>query len=645
MKPMNSRFPAHFLASTARLSMTVFVIQWCLSAFGAVPVAVSQSALNQIGALLAEKDSWTPVQAKMDSELIHAVKQHRGQAFAAGVPSLNIGVEFQADGRVLVDIKANVSADLLALIKKGGGEVINSFPQFRAIRALVTLDQLETVAGSQEVSSIRRAVIAYTNTGSVNSQGDVTHMAGAARTGFGATGTGIKVGVLSDSVDYLANSQATGDLGPVTVLSGQSGIPGSGEGTAMLEIVHDLAPDAPLYFATAFNGEASFAQNILNLYSNGCNVIIDDVWYLDESPFQDGIVAQAVNAVTANGSLYFSSAGNSGELDAGTSGTWEGDFADGGAVSFPEAGRVHSFGASTYHTLTSVGSVNYLMLFWSDPLGASTNDYDLFVLDSTGSTVLRSSTTRQTGTQDPFEIIANQNAGERIVIVKYSGEPRFLHLSTGRSRLSIATTGAAIGHSIATNSISVAAVSVATAFPNPFTGGIANPVESFSSDGPRRVFYHADGTAITPGNFLSTGGAIRLKPDVAAADGVAPAVPGFSSFSGTSAAAPHAAAIAALIWSYNSSLPTSQVRTILTNTALDISPAGIDRDSGSGIVIAYAALTNYTGIAPPGIVSQPANQYVLIGGAATFGVIVAGPPPLDNTAECCRTAYQDVLVG
>ncbi len=73
------------------------------------------------------------------------------------------------------------------------------------------------------------------------------------------------------------------------------------------------------------------------------------------------------------------------------------------------------------------------------------------------------------------------------------------------------------------------------------------PVETFSSDGPRRIFYEADGTAITAGDFSSTGGRLLNKPDVAAADGVSTSTPGFSRFFGTSAAQPHAAAIGGLM--------------------------------------------------------------------------------------------------
>jgi hypothetical protein len=104
------------------------------------------------------------------------------------------------------------------------------------------------------------------------------------------------------------------------------------------------------------------------------------------------------------------------------------------------------------------------------------------------------------------------------------------------------------------------------------------------------VFFNQDGSAITPGNFSSTGGAIRQKPDIAAADGVSTDVPGFQPFFGTSAAAPHAAAIAALLWSYAPGLTPAQIRTVLTGTALDVNPVGVDPDTGYGVVMAYPVL-------------------------------------------------------
>ena len=122
-----------------------------------------------------------------------------------------------------------------------------------------------------------------------------------------------------------------------------------------------------------------------------------------------------------------------------------------------------------------------LNLFWSDPLGASTNDYDVFVLDSGFTTVLRSSTTRQSGTQDPYESIETLNAGERIVIVKYSGAPRFLHLETGG--LSINTSGATAGHSAGISSSCPARCRassfIMTAALEPTTFGPRSQIQSF----------------------------------------------------------------------------------------------------------------------------------------------------------------------
>ncbi len=560
---------------------------------------ISSNALEQIRELELEKSSRSALHQKLDSQFVYQLKQNRHEAFAPSVKSFHPDIKFAADGRVLVDIEGNVTAALLARITNAGGQVVSSVPQFHAIRALVPLAQTESLAGSADVKFIQRAVQSRHFTGSVESQGDITHGANLARTNYGVTGSGVKVGVISDSVTYLANSQANGNLPTnVTVLSGQSGtnISGAtGEGTAMLEIVNDVAPGAQLYFATAFISEASFAQNILNLRSSGCNIIVDDVAYFDESPFQDGIVAQAVNTVTASGALYFSAAGNGGNKTANTAGTWEGDFVDGGAASSPITdltGRLHNFGSATYNTVVGVPSGGVpVVLFWADPWGASSNDYDLYVLDSTGTTVLASSTSTQSGAQNPWEYISSVAANSRIVIVKSAGANRYLHLqlmTSGAGSLATSTPGAIAGHCAATNAFAVAAVDANTAYPNLFTTG--NTVQYFSSDGPRRVFFNADGSPITPGNFSATGGTVRQKPDIAAANGVATSVTGFQPFYGTSAAAPHAAAIAALLLSCNSNATPAQVRTALNNTALDLAPAGADRDSGAGIIMAGPAL-------------------------------------------------------
>jgi len=565
------------------------------------PPGIGDFAWRQIIAIEQQKAQFTAAQRKLDSRLVFQLRQNRRQ-LPDVLTNLVSRIRLEKDGRVLVSIKAEVTDDLLAKIRQQGGTIVASTRRFHNVSAQLPLDSLENVADLPEVASIKKAIPPRLWTGSVLSQGYTTHAVAQARSMFGMDGTGIKVGVLSDSVDYLANSQASGNLpNDVTVLPGQSGVPGTGEGTAMLEIVNDLAPGAKLFFATADPDEATFAQNILNLRSNGCNVIVDDVQYPYEPPFQDGVVAQAVNEVTDDGALYFSSAGNGGRLDANTSATWEGDFKDGGNVSsspfstLGETGRFHNFatvGTNNYNVVKGLGSsdVFYIALFWSDPMGASTNDYDLFTLNPTGTRIYDYSAGPSLGTNDPVEICGVTN-NCRVVAIKYSGVTRFLHLelfANGYGTLSNSTPGNVRGHNAAANAFAVAAVDVTEAYPNQFTS--ANTNEYFSSDGPRRIFYNVNGSPITPGNFTNTGGALRYKPDISAADGVADSVPGFNPFYGTSAAAPHAAAIAALLWSYNTNLTTAQIRTALTNTAIDIAVTGWDRDSGAGIVMPVPAL-------------------------------------------------------
>jgi Spy/CpxP family protein refolding chaperone len=620
---------------------------------------LSDRARQQIEALMQEKSMRSRGRKKMDSRLIYRIKMRRGEKIADGVDSLEVQLPVNNRGNVIIDITARVDDQFIGKLKQAGAKVLGSYPDYNVVRAEVSLDAVDAIADLTEVSFVQPMQEAMTSqdggeevidpdhlkttrpgfeeresnisqemanaleefqlnaynigtAGVRKSEADLTHRALLARNTYGFDGTGIKIGILSDGVRNLAAAQASGDIGPVTVLPGQTGTsPGQcaatsscDEGTAMLELVHDLAPGAQLYFATAFGTSANFAQNIRNLRAAGCDIIVDDIFYFAESPFQDGqapgiisptnggVVTQAVNDVTASGALYFSSAGNSGNKNDGTSGVWEGDFVDGGNATGPlaGAGRVHQFpGGSNFDIVTLAGSSQY-NLNWSDPLGASSNDYDLYALNAAGTTVIAASTGNQNGTQDPFEAIGVTAANTRLVIVRFSGVGRYLRLTTNRGRLNVNTPGQTTGHSCALNAFGVAATPAVGPFPNAFTA--ANQVETFSSDGPRRLFFQADGTPFTPGNVSSTGGISRQKPDITAADGTSvTGAGGFGiSFFGTSAAAPHAGAIAALLKSANPSLTPAQIRTALQSTALDNEAAGVDRDSGFGIIMADSAL-------------------------------------------------------
>ena len=599
----------------------------------AAPAAAPQRAgAAQIAALLAAKAARTPAQRKIGSDLLTRAASAAALAPADRRPAADApdGAAGAATPRVLVDIRANVTPALRTRIRDLGGTVVNSVPRYRSIRARLPPAGLEPLAELADVQWIRAAdqprirtqrrtpararaadPAAPARSRKVDtSEGDAAHRADVARSTHGVDGTGLGVGVLSDGVETLAAQQATGDVPPrVTILPGQAGgafevacggRSSGSEGTAMLEIVHDLAPGADLFFAAGGGGPAQMAQNVEDLCTAGADVIVDDIAYLLAPVFQDGDIARAVSAVAARGCYYFSSAGNGGNLHHGTSAVWEGDFAAGPSLDLDldldgaAAGAAyHDFGGGvTGNGIVGSGEY-YISLQWSDPLGASDNDYDLFLIGANDN-VIASSTNTQDGTQDPFEYFpgacGGEYAGARLAIVRNAGAAdRYLRLDAG-SALGIATAGNTFGHAASQHAVGVGAVAV------PPGGGAFEAtatVEWFSSDGPRRIFFEADGTAITPGNFSSAGGRLLDKPDVAAADAVSTATPGFSPFYGTSAAAPHAAAIGALMVEAAGGpahLAPAALGEALRGSALDILAPGVDAASGAGIAMAPAAV-------------------------------------------------------
>jgi hypothetical protein len=654
---------------------------------GATQAQFDALTTQQISALELEKASRTPTQQKIDSNVLYTIRMMAGKAPAPGIVSLNTGVDVDDSNNLIVDVTAHVTNSLLQQLNDAGVLVQNSNARFNSIRAIIPAAQVETIAAWPDVifispkaqamtatrhwpgpvrparpsfalraEKIRRQLSAAllaqatrpitngTGQGAVTSEGDATHRAVDARGTFGVSGAGLKIGVISDSANAtgaLNVAQASGDMPPTcsanpgppcfTMIEDFAG--GTDEGTAMMEIIHDLAPGASLFFATGFVSEADFAQQILNLQAvSGCDIIVDDLGYFDEPTFQDGILAQAVSTVTANGALYFSAAGNEGNVDSNTAGYFEGDFNDTGSPAFvfpggAKTGTVHNFGtvASPVNgDIVTAATTNPYTLNWADPQGASSNDYDLFLVSSTGA-VKASSTNIQNGAQNPLEQIDPPAlvAGDRLVVFKSTAAaPVFFAINTIRGTLTTNTPGQTHGHSAA---LGVGIYSVAAApaaapfgpgsptgpFPNPFSA--SNSFELFTSDGPRRIFFNADGTPVTPGNFSSTGGTVRNKPDITAADGVSTTLPensGLNPFYGTSAAAPHAASVAALLKSASPAITQAQMRTALTSTAIDIGAPGNDRDSGAGIVMAFEAVSSLgvTGTANPIIGSVTAAE-------------------------------------
>jgi subtilisin-like proprotein convertase family protein len=657
---------------------------------------VSDRTAAQIAALQQIKTSTSGAEAKVDAALVVERRLRADRQAQSALPAVTTGVKVLEQDTVLVDVRAHKVTDaLLAAITRAKGTVRSVSTQGATVRAQVPLSALTTLAAQGDVKRVETASDAQTQRMPAQdaearrapskedtdrdveartqrareaaalavrtAESDRAHAADTARQQFRVTGTGVKLCALSDGVDSLSVSQASGELPAVDVLAGQEG--DGDEGTAMLEILHDLAPNAELGFATAFNGDASFADNIRALrFDLGCDVIVDDILYYNESPFQDGPIARSVDAVAADGAVYFSSAGNQGNVVDGTAAHWEGQWSDSGAALGKFAGTAHDFDpdpvrVQAVNPLTASASAAPVTLFWADPLGRSDNDYDLYATDSAGNVVAFSQGV-QNGTQDPYERLNTTAGGQRISIVKFRGESRYLDLSTYRGRFTdtadglkkFVTPGVTRGHSAANGAISVAAAPAAVAFsralepgdpanpvgPFPGTFSAATKLERFTSDGPRRTFFAPDGSPREE---------VRQKPDITAADGVQTSVPGFNPFFGTSAAAPNAAAIAGLVLSGNPGLSPAEVREALTATAVDIVAPGVDNRSGAGVVLADAVLA-HTGASPQPLPKAGAptlrndsdgSAYLKPGTTSTLTV------PVTNTGDGASTSTSLVL--
>jgi hypothetical protein len=99
-----------------------------------------------------EKRKRTFAQQKIDSQLLNAARLKR-----KGLPTNEADLATDGIGRVAVEISAEVTDNLLTIIRREGGEVVSSYTQFKTVRAYLTLESLETIAGLSEVRVISRA--------------------------------------------------------------------------------------------------------------------------------------------------------------------------------------------------------------------------------------------------------------------------------------------------------------------------------------------------------------------------------------------------------------------------------------------------------------------------------------------------------
>jgi hypothetical protein len=425
----------------------------------------------------------------------------------------------------------------------------------------------------------------WTNAGAVEAAADSILATAAARAVLGTDGTGVTVGVISDGADDRAASIASGDLpADLQVLGTGSG----NEGTAMLEIVHDLAPGARLLFAPVATSAAMVAT-IDALAAAGARVIVDDLVFTDEPKFEDGPIAAAARRFAAGGGVYVTSAGNFGRTH------WIGPYRRSGGRTFQNTTYrgLNRFGAvdvgNTIHV--PAGGELLAVLQWNEPFGAATSDFDLILARQGGSgdEVLAAGAQVQADTHDPIESLHWTNDTGAALDV-YLAIAEFERARSGvrlnlivftRPLLSlehVVRREGVFGHGAVSEVLSMAAA----------PAGKPDAVRDYSARGPATILFPARD--------------VRPVPSLTGVDGVSTAVGARGSFPepflGTSAAAPDGAGCAALLLA--AGVPASNALAAMLATATDIGPRGRDVSSGAGLLdcAAAARLATGTGRAP-----------------------------------------------
>lgn len=550
------------------------------------------------------------------------LNQGKSAPFVPGSPFLPYSA-----GRVLVEARATAGGpqllnDLRRLGLTNGshyGELVSGALPLAALDRAVLLDSLR---------SISAAIPPVRNVGSVTSEGDSVLRADIARTSHMVDGTGVTVGVLSDSFDTLggaADDINSGDL-PMTgvqVLS-ESTVCGTlvfciDEGRAMLQIIHDMAPGAELMFHTGLASKTEYASAITALAAAGADVIVDDLLYLHEPMFQDGIVAQAVDTVTSSGAIYYSAAGNAGAE------SYEGPFVDSGEVLciefflplgdcdpiYERVGRMHDFdpgpGVDNYqHVTVPLNGVLTVAMQWNEPFGGAGPkiDHDLVLLDETGGVYYTISANDNIPMGEGWEVLQFENSEFLYQNTSYSlaityddvdsvdppaGLVKMVVFGSGNTINEYRTDSATLyGHA---NSAGAEAVAAAFWQDTPAFGIDPPKPEPYSSRGGTAIYFNPNGSP-------KQAPEVRAKPEITAVDGVGTTFffsdtngDGIDEFFGTSAAAPHAAGIAALMLDARANATPAQVNTALESSAIDMESQGFDFDTGAGLIEADAAIS------------------------------------------------------
>ena len=474
---------------------------------------------------------------------------------STAIPARTLGIEAYRpdaarDSRVRVVIESRSPALARTAVRAAGGRVE------RSARGLVqALVSPAALAALEERPGVARVRAPYSRIETGVSGEEVGAALASAWHEKGFTGKGVKIAIIDGGFAGLAERQAAGEL-PANVVTqdfcGGELSTSDDHGTAVAEIVHEMAPDAQLYLVCV-GTEVDFATAVGYAKSQGVTVVNQSMGW--QGPFRDdgsGPIGAAVADARASGILWVNAAGN--EAMTHWSGTYD-----------PVGPPIHKWSPSGDIGNTFVwpnGSAICGFLKW-DEWTVTASDFDLVLALSGSNQLIDISEDEQGYGAPPFEAICLRQTSGRDLIVFWAIVG---YRVASSPRLDLVSWSPPLEYQVAAGSIATPASS-----PAAFAVGAlcwqSRSLEPYSSQGPT-----IDG---------------RVKPDIVGHDSVSGATYGGfaacpSAFAGTSASSPEVAGAAALVKQAYPKYTPDQIKAYLMDAARDLGAPGLDNVYGTG---------------------------------------------------------------